>query len=161
MAPFWKLSVAGFAATAITYGPAKMGFGLLLSEFRADFALSTGMAGLVSHLGFIGIPTSWPGVVLSAGPQGAYVMMMSGILAFWPERLFPQMPARSFTAALIAVAGGERARTGKRGSDGRQRRRVRGVPRHRHAVFLHDTGDSSAFHPRAPFPRVTACISGP
>ena len=55
MAPFWKLSVAGFAATAITYGPARMGFGLFLSEFRADFALSTGMAGLISSLGFLGM----------------------------------------------------------------------------------------------------------
>jgi len=55
MAPFWKLSVAGFAATAITYGPARMGFGLFLSDFRADFALSTGMAGLISSLGFLGM----------------------------------------------------------------------------------------------------------
>ncbi|MDZ7710391.1 MAG: MFS transporter [Roseovarius sp.] len=55
MAPFWKLSVAGFAATAITYGPARMGFGLFLSEVRADFALSTGMAGLISSLGFLGM----------------------------------------------------------------------------------------------------------
>lgn len=57
MAPFWKLSAAGFAATAITYGPARMGFGLFLSEFRADFALSSGMAGLISSLGFLGMLT--------------------------------------------------------------------------------------------------------
>ena len=55
MAPFWKLSAAGFAATAITYGPARMGFGLFLPEFREAFALSTGMAGLVSSLGFFGM----------------------------------------------------------------------------------------------------------
>jgi len=55
MEQFWKLSVAGFAATAITYGPARMGFGLFLSEFRADFALSTGMAGLISSMGFLGM----------------------------------------------------------------------------------------------------------
>jgi predicted MFS family arabinose efflux permease len=55
MASFWKLSAAGFAATAITYGPARMGFGLFLSEFRDDFALSTGLAGLISSLGFLGM----------------------------------------------------------------------------------------------------------
>lgn len=55
MAPFWKLSFAGFAATAITYGPARMGFGLFLSEFRSAFSMSTGMAGLISSLGFFGM----------------------------------------------------------------------------------------------------------
>jgi predicted MFS family arabinose efflux permease len=55
MASFRNLSAAGFAATAITYGPARMGFGLFLPEFRDDFALSTGMAGLISSLGFLGM----------------------------------------------------------------------------------------------------------
>lgn len=55
VSPFWKLSVAGFAATAITYGPARMGFGLFLSEFRAEFDLSTRAAGLFSSLGFFGM----------------------------------------------------------------------------------------------------------
>jgi predicted MFS family arabinose efflux permease len=55
MASFWKLSAAGFAATAITYGPARMGFGLFLSQFRDDFALSNGLAGLISSLGFLGM----------------------------------------------------------------------------------------------------------
>jgi predicted MFS family arabinose efflux permease len=52
---FWKLSIAGFAATAITYGPARMGFGLFLSEFREVFDLSTSDAGLISSLGFLGM----------------------------------------------------------------------------------------------------------
>ena len=55
MSPFWKLSVAGFAATAITYGPARMGFGLFLSEFRGAFDLSTRAAGVFSSLGFLGM----------------------------------------------------------------------------------------------------------
>lgn len=54
MTPFWKLSAAGFAATAITYGPARMGFGLFLPEFRSVFSISTQSAGLVSSLGFFG-----------------------------------------------------------------------------------------------------------
>lgn len=55
LSPFWKLSIAGFAATAITYGPARMGFGLFLSEFREAFDLSTQAAGLFSSLGFLGM----------------------------------------------------------------------------------------------------------
>lgn len=54
MRPFWTLSAAGFAATAITYGPARMGFGLFLSEFRDSFDLTTGMAGQISSIGFFG-----------------------------------------------------------------------------------------------------------
>lgn len=53
MKPLWKLSAAGFAATAMTFGPARMGFGLFLSEFRSTFSISTGMAGLISSLGFL------------------------------------------------------------------------------------------------------------
>lgn len=54
MTAYWQLSVAGFAATAVTYGPARMGFGLFLPEFRSTFAISTQLAGLVSSLGFLG-----------------------------------------------------------------------------------------------------------
>lgn len=54
MRQFWTLSLAGFAATAITFGPGRMGFGLFLSEFRSTFALTSGMAGMVSSLGFLG-----------------------------------------------------------------------------------------------------------
>ncbi|MGR3494155.1 MFS transporter [Citreimonas sp.] len=54
MTGLWAISTAGFLATAMTYGPARMGFGLFLGEFRSDFSLSTGMAGLISTLGFSG-----------------------------------------------------------------------------------------------------------
>jgi len=74
------------------------GLSALLWLLLLASALSSGLVAL--------IPTSWPGVILSAGLQGIFVMMMSAIMAFWSERLFPQMPARSFTATLIAVAIG-------------------------------------------------------
>lgn len=54
MTYFYSLSAAGFAATAISYGPARMGFGLFVPEFRAEFALSTQSVGLISSLGFAG-----------------------------------------------------------------------------------------------------------
>ncbi len=60
MTPFWKLSAAGFAATAITYGPVRMAFALFLPEFRSVFVLSIQQAGIVSSLGFFGFLSGPP-----------------------------------------------------------------------------------------------------
>lgn len=49
-----NLSTAGFAATTISFGPARMGFGLFAPEFRSAFSLSTSAVGLVSSIGFTG-----------------------------------------------------------------------------------------------------------
>ena len=42
-----RLGLAGFAATAVAYGPARVGYGLFVPDFREAFGLSTGAAGLV------------------------------------------------------------------------------------------------------------------
>ena len=52
------------------------------------------------------LPSSWAGLVASAGLQGVHVMVTSAVLAFWSERLFPTLPSLSFTAALLATAAG-------------------------------------------------------
>lgn len=51
-------------------------------------------------------PSSWAGLIASAGLQGVHVMMTSAVLAFWSERLFPAFPSLSFTATLLAMAAG-------------------------------------------------------
>lgn len=51
---YHSLSVAGFAATAISYGPGRMGFGLFVPEFKAAFSMSSSTVGIVSGLGFMG-----------------------------------------------------------------------------------------------------------
>ena len=48
-----RLTAAGFVATAIAFGPARMGFGLFLPAFREEFALSIETAGLIASAGFL------------------------------------------------------------------------------------------------------------
>ena len=64
------------------------------------------LAGAVSLALAAMAPDGWAGLVTSAGLQGVHVMMTSAVLAFWSERLFPALPALSFTAALLATATG-------------------------------------------------------
>lgn len=76
-----SLSAAGFAATAISFGPARMGFGLFVPEFRAEFSMSTSTVGYVSSLGFLGfflglLVAEW--LLLRRGPGLA---VLSGLAA--------------------------------------------------------------------------------
>lgn len=54
MRPSVRLSIAGFLATAVAYGPGRMGFGLFLPQFRETFGMGTAQAGTVSSVGFAG-----------------------------------------------------------------------------------------------------------
>lgn len=81
MTPFWKLSAAGFAATAITYGPARMGFGLFLSEFRSAFSISTDTAGVVSGMGFLGMLTGLIVAYAMTARHGPRLPVLCGLLA--------------------------------------------------------------------------------
>ena len=53
MTPTIRRTAAGFAATAVAFGPARMGFGLFLPAFREEFALSTSTAGMIASGGFL------------------------------------------------------------------------------------------------------------
>lgn len=53
MTPATRLTAAGFVATAVAFGPARMGFGLFLPAFRDEFALSTSSAGMIASGGFL------------------------------------------------------------------------------------------------------------
>lgn len=53
MTPAIRLTAAGFLATAVAFGPARMGFGLFLPAFREEFGLSTAAAGIIASSGFL------------------------------------------------------------------------------------------------------------
>jgi len=53
MTPATRLTAAGFVATAVAFGPARMGFGLFLPAFREEFVLSASKAGLIASGGFL------------------------------------------------------------------------------------------------------------
>src|SRR6056297_3286373 len=76
-----SLSAAGFAATAISFGPARMGFGLFVPEFRSAFSMSTSAVGFVSSLGFLGFFISLLIAQALLTRLGPAVPVLSGLAA--------------------------------------------------------------------------------
>ncbi|MEQ8877154.1 MAG: MFS transporter [Phycisphaerales bacterium] len=85
--------------------------GLLTGRLRSLLGLpmllrGAMLAGAASAALVALVPGSWAGMAGSAALQGVHVMVISAILAFWSERLFPSLPTLSFTVALLATAAG-------------------------------------------------------
>jgi predicted MFS family arabinose efflux permease len=100
IAPATRLTAAGFVATAVAFGPARMGFGLFLPAFREDFALSTSLAGVIASGGFLAFL-----LALLASPwlgrrYGERVSVIAGALA--ASAGFAAVAAAG-TADLLAV----------------------------------------------------------
>jgi len=81
MTPATRLTAAGFFATAIAFGPARMGYGLFLPSFRAEFGLSTATAGLIASAGFLAFLLALLASALIGRLYGARVSVMTGGLA--------------------------------------------------------------------------------
>ncbi len=77
---------------------AVIGLAWLLRALTVSAALSIAI--------IAGAPTSWAGVIVSAGLQGMFVMMISAVLSLWSEQLFPDLPSLSFTMALLITGAG-------------------------------------------------------
>jgi len=107
---FWSLSAAGFASTAITFGPARMGFGLFVPEFRSAFGMSSSAVGFVASLGFSGfliglliaqaqLVRRGPGVPVVSGLAAATVGL--GVVA-----LAPSVPVLALGVFLATSSAG-------------------------------------------------------
>lgn len=78
---FKSISIAGFAATAISFGPARMGFGLFVPEFRSAFSMSTTTIGIVSSLAFLGFLVGLVIAQVLLGRTGPMAPVVSGLAA--------------------------------------------------------------------------------
>ena len=78
---FQSLSAAGFAATAISYGPARMGFGLFVPEIRSAFSMSNSAVGVISSLGFLGFFIGLLIAQFLLDRKGPEVTVLSGLAA--------------------------------------------------------------------------------
>jgi predicted MFS family arabinose efflux permease len=107
--PFWSLSAAGFAATAVAFGPGRMGFGLFVPEFRSAFSMSTSTVGFVSSLGFLGFFIGLliaPSLLARQGPESPVLVGLAaatvgmGVVASAPN--VPVVAVGVFLAASSA-----------------------------------------------------------
>jgi predicted MFS family arabinose efflux permease len=104
--PTLRLASAGFIATAIAFGPARMGFGLFLPAFREDFALSTTLAGFVASGGFLAFLLALPLTAWLAVRIGQRAPVVAGALsAAAGFALVAAAPGSAALAAGVALAG--------------------------------------------------------
>lgn len=107
---FQSLSAAGFAATAITYGPGRMGFGLFVPEFRTAFDMATSTVGFVSSLGFLGFFAALLIAQWLLYRQGPEVPVLSGLSAATAGTaivaLAPNLPVLALGVFLTASSAG-------------------------------------------------------
>lgn len=94
----------------IVYGAFGL-LGIATDRLRTAIGLVPLIRGLlvcsaVSHVLLAQFPDTLAPIIVSAALQGVFVMMMSAVLSFWSERLFPEAPALGFTLVLIALATG-------------------------------------------------------
>lgn len=89
------------------FGLAGLGTGRVRDALGLAWLLRLLMAAGSLSLALVALaPATWAGMVAASGLQGIHVMMTSAVIAFWSERLFPALPALSFSTALLAMAAG-------------------------------------------------------
>ncbi len=101
-----RLSVAGFAATAITFGPARSGYGLFLPIFREEFGLSTVLLGLIASGLYLGYLLALSAVGLLASRVGPLPLITAGLVsAALGMTLVAFAPSAPMLAAGVVLAG--------------------------------------------------------
>ena len=76
-----RLGLAGFCATAVTFGPARNGYGLFLPEIREEFGLSTVFLGTIASGLYAGYLIALLAVALLAARVGPRVPVLVGLVS--------------------------------------------------------------------------------
>ncbi len=106
MTPAIRLTAAGFVATAVAFGPARMGFGLFLPAFREEFVLSTSAAGIIASGGFLAFLLALLASAWLCRRYGERVSVITGALsASVGFAVVAAAGAPSLLALGIALAG--------------------------------------------------------
>jgi len=101
-----RLGLAGFSATAATFGPARNGYGLFLPDTRDDFGLSTEVLGLIASGLYVGYLAALVTVGLLAARTGPRLPVLSGLLsAGVGTALVAISPNPAVLAAGVVLAG--------------------------------------------------------
>ncbi|MFA8388133.1 MAG: MFS transporter [Pelagibaca sp.] len=104
------MSAAGFAATAISFGPARMGFGLFVPEFKSAFSMSSSAVGLVSSLGFAGFFVGLLVAQFLLNRKGPEFPVLTGLAAatigMGSVALTPNIPVLAVGVFLAASSAG-------------------------------------------------------
>lgn len=95
---FAVLGAAGLVGVTTSWVERLCGLSNLLGLVFAASAASLALLALW--------PTSWAGLLGSAGLQGVSIMVISAVLSFWTARLFPERASLAFTVVLIALGTG-------------------------------------------------------
>jgi len=104
------LSAAGFAATAISFGPARMGFGLFVPEFSSAFSMSSSAVGFVSSFGFLGFFIGLliaQAILTRRGPEAPVLLgLIAATIGMGIVALTPNLPVLAIGVFLAASSGG-------------------------------------------------------
>lgn len=100
------LAAAGFIATAVAFGPARMGYGLFLPHFRDSFALSIEISGVIASAAFAGFLLALPlaaWITVRSGPR--IPVVVGGLCAGAGTALVAAAPGAATLGIGAALAG--------------------------------------------------------
>jgi predicted MFS family arabinose efflux permease len=101
-----RLGLAGFFATAVTFGPARNAYGLFLPDIREEFGLSTEMLGFIASGLYAGYLAALLAVGLLAARTGPRLPVLAGLLsAGVGTALVAFSPNPAILAAGVVLAG--------------------------------------------------------
>ena len=101
-----RVGLAGFAATAVAYGPARTGYGLFAPDFREEFGLSIGAVGVIGsglQAGFLFALLATALLVARLGPR--LLVAAGGTSATVGMLLVAVSPNAATLASGVIVAG--------------------------------------------------------